>query len=235
MPAYLFIDDILVPYVRAGSSWKKPRTQETEAWVARKLEEFFSGWWVTDRAADFRKVIVGETVAAYRAHRATQGVAPESVKRELAVASAACSYAITELNYDITNPFAGRLMSTRDRKARTVDRSVPTTGEVSASVSRTLHRRQNAYTVLLRKESSHDQEARPARHRAPRRPGGGLDGDPPAQHGRGHGPPAGRLVWPVLRRQQAAALGARGREPAGAGGRADAPRRPDVPAGERRG
>ena len=117
MPAYLFCEDVLYPFIQKTSDQKKPRTQEAEAWISRTLTEFFKGWWVTDRRTELKKVIVGETVTAYRAKRKADGVSPNSVKRELAVASASCNYAISEFNYEITNPFARRLISSRDQLA----------------------------------------------------------------------------------------------------------------------
>jgi len=134
MPAYRFCDDILYPYVQISSQYKKLRTQEADAWIARKLEEFFEGWWLTDRRSEVKRVISGETVTAYRAKRKLDGVAASSIKRELAVASAAVNYAISELNYDISNPFAGRLMSQRDRKATVRRKRILTTGEVNALI-----------------------------------------------------------------------------------------------------
>lgn len=134
MPAYLFIEDILIPYVRFSSSYKKIRTQEADAWISKRLSAHFSGWWISDRRDDLKRVIVGETVAAYRAQRKMEGISPESIKRELSVASAACNYAITELNYDITNPFAGRLISTRDRKTKQRRKRILSPGEVSALI-----------------------------------------------------------------------------------------------------
>lgn len=134
MPAYLFIEDILIPYVRASAAYKKIRTQEADAWISRRLTSHFSGWWLTDRRDDLKRVIVGETVANYRAQRKMEGVSPESIKRELAVASAACNYAISELNYDISNPFAGRLMTTKDRKTKQRRKRILSPGEVSALI-----------------------------------------------------------------------------------------------------
>lgn len=134
MPAYLFIEDVLLPYVRASSAYKKARTQEADAWISRRLESHFSGWWLTDRRSELKRVITGESVAQYRAQRKIDGVGAESIKRELAVASAACNYAISEMNYDITNPFAGRLITTKDRKAKTRRKRILSPGEVSAII-----------------------------------------------------------------------------------------------------
>ena len=54
----------------------------------------------------------------YREHgKNVRGVSPLTAKRELAIASAACNYAISEWDYGIPNPFEKRLISKKDAAA----------------------------------------------------------------------------------------------------------------------
>lgn len=130
MPAFNLNDDILKPYLRASALWKKVRTLETERWVSEKLFDFFDGMHVCDMPGP--GVITGETVARYRAQRKADGVAASSIKRELAVASGAVNWAIGELNYDVRNPFAGRLITQADKRAIKPRKRILEAGEVKA-------------------------------------------------------------------------------------------------------
>ena len=115
MPAYNFIEDILRPYIRETSSDKRLSTQKVESVCCGHLEGFFRGYVIC--LGDKRKTINGSIVRAYREQRKQSGVSPLTVKRELAVASKATNYAITEWDYEIMNPFDKRLISDRDSRA----------------------------------------------------------------------------------------------------------------------
>lgn len=119
MPEYNFVKDILTPYLRAGGSWKAQSTLRVEAGLSRPLERLFKGYWITAAPSDMRKhrlIITGQTVAQYRDRRKLEGLCANSIHRELVVASGACKYAITELNLDIPNPFAGRTITRKDQR-----------------------------------------------------------------------------------------------------------------------
>ncbi len=114
MPVYRFGSDILLPYMRETERDRKPRTRETEAQCARRLMEFFGEAPISHGK---RGKLNGSMVRAYREQRKLT-VKAESAKRELALAARACSYAISEWDFDMPNPFHGRLMSEKDRTAK---------------------------------------------------------------------------------------------------------------------
>ena len=97
--------DLLHDYFKACQPLKKPRTQETEWSCEKHLVAYFGQKLV--------KKITGKDVIDYRNSRP---VGPRRIMRELSVASAACNWAISDLGLDIHNPFAGRLISKRDRQ-----------------------------------------------------------------------------------------------------------------------
>lgn len=119
MPEYHLIKDIITPFMRASKAWKKTSTQKTQASDVKSLERIFAAHYVTHQPRDLcqhRKIVTGEIVSQYRERRKLEGIAPSTIARELSLASAACKWAISELNLDIPNPFQGRLMSRVDRK-----------------------------------------------------------------------------------------------------------------------
>ncbi|MGE0334471.1 MAG: tyrosine-type recombinase/integrase [Gammaproteobacteria bacterium] len=119
MPEYNFNRDVLRPYLRDSRAWLKPSTAKSNAHQAGRLEALFKGYWITGSPADMRQhrlVITGQVVAQARERLKQEGVSPNSVKRYLSVACAACQYAISELNLDMPNPFHGRLISRADAK-----------------------------------------------------------------------------------------------------------------------
>jgi integrase len=119
MPAFHFVDDVLLPYMRSTSEDRRTSTQKTEASCFRRLEAFFDAHYLCDDEKVFRRTITGATVAQYREWRKLKGgVQAATIERELALASKAVNYAVREMNYDIANPFAGRLMSEKDRLAQ---------------------------------------------------------------------------------------------------------------------
>jgi integrase len=113
MPAYSFSGDVLLPYMRETETDRKMRTRERESQIAKLLLRFF-----TDSPISYGKrgKLDGSMVRRYREQRKLT-VKPETVKRELALASRACAYAISEWDYMMPNPFSGRLISNRDRRA----------------------------------------------------------------------------------------------------------------------
>ncbi|MGE0289542.1 MAG: tyrosine-type recombinase/integrase [Bradyrhizobium sp.] len=120
MPEYSFTKDILVPYLKASKDWKKQSTLRTQEYDSRPLERIFAAHYVTLQPRDLcvhRKIITGEIVSHYRSRRKLEGVAPVTIARELSLASSACKWAIGELNFDIPNPFEGRLISRADARA----------------------------------------------------------------------------------------------------------------------
>lgn len=120
MPA--FIEEIVLPFVNFGRTWKSPRTQETERWVVPRLTQHFN--------RDIND-ITGRVVLDYRVRRLQDGASPETVKRELAVASAAVSWC-RELGEDLNNPFAGRLITRAERRSAKPPREAPSHETIAA-------------------------------------------------------------------------------------------------------
>jgi integrase len=101
----------------------------------KNLNHFFTGYYLS---GSFR-VIDGAMVSRYREWRKTVPLPPRNavatpttIKRELAVASAACNFCRAELNWDIPNPFQGRLMSRVDAKSVVTRKRVLTASEEAA-------------------------------------------------------------------------------------------------------
>lgn len=111
MPAYSFnecLDRFLL-----DSRQHKPSTTDRNRGCSRHLKRYFSGLYVS---GEFR-LIDGATVTRYREERKAMGASAQCVKRELAVASAAVNYCRSELDWEVMNPFLGRLISKADAKA----------------------------------------------------------------------------------------------------------------------
>ncbi len=110
MPEYRLMDDIVYPYMRETANEKKPSTRETDASNAKRLSEFFGVQYLSE--------INGAVVREYRMTRIElDGVLPVTAMRELALASKAINYAISEWDWDLSNPFMKRMISDKDRKA----------------------------------------------------------------------------------------------------------------------
>ena len=110
MPAYLLIDDVIVPYLQATSRTRRASTQQSEESYFRRLDEYFRGWRLCDDARPTKKTITGKVVMQYREYRKSQGISPQTVKRELALAARAVNWMMSEAELDIAkNPFQGRL------------------------------------------------------------------------------------------------------------------------------
>lgn len=116
MPTYRFSSDILLPYLRETDHERKQSTRERETVICQHLLEFFGTAVLT--YTDRPGKLDGAMVRRYRELRKLQGVQAETIRRELSVACTACAYAISEWDYDMPNPFLGRLMSVKDRHAR---------------------------------------------------------------------------------------------------------------------
>jgi len=115
MPTFNFVKEVLQPYLRTAGREKAARTQETERWIEKKLQ-FFSGYFLSEEGRSANE-LTGSVVTAYREARKAEGVSPVSIKRELAVASAAVNWAIAEDDREFRNPFEKRMISRRDQKA----------------------------------------------------------------------------------------------------------------------
>ncbi len=102
-------NELLARYLRESARSKKTSTLATESCCARNLEAFF--------ADTPYKAVQGSAVRRYREIRKEQGVSPRTVKRELSIASAAYRWARTEWDWDIPNPFEGRLITKADERA----------------------------------------------------------------------------------------------------------------------
>lgn len=110
MPEYRLMEDIIYPYIRETRNEKKLSTQKTEACNCKPLEQFFGRMFASE--------ITGAVVRQYRRSRIdVDGKSPATVLRELALASKAVNYAISEWEWDIQNPFEKRMISDKDRKA----------------------------------------------------------------------------------------------------------------------
>lgn len=116
MPAYELLEDIVYPYMRLTSAERKVTTRQREEELARRLSEFFGSAVIGSTGGVTG--INGDTVRRYRESRKSGGVSPATVKRELALASKAVNFAITEWDYPVSNPFRGRLISSKDRRAQ---------------------------------------------------------------------------------------------------------------------
>jgi integrase len=107
------VNDVFRAYQAQGCADKGARTVRTDAAGLARVAEVL-GRHALDSATATLK---GVDVTAYRNARKAAGVSPKTILRELAVASAACRWAISEADMDIVNPFAGRMISKQDRKA----------------------------------------------------------------------------------------------------------------------
>lgn len=107
--------EVLNLYQSQGCADKSPRTLRTDAAGLRAVAEALGSYRIDTRAAS--GALRGADVTRYREQRKAAGVSPTTIHRELAVASAACRWAMYEQNLDVLNPFAGRLISKADRKS----------------------------------------------------------------------------------------------------------------------
>jgi integrase len=121
--------EVLALYQSQGCADKSPRTLRTDAAGLRAVAQALGTYRVDTKAAT--GALRGADVSRYREARKAAGVSPSTIQRELAVASAACRWAISENDMDITNPFAGRLISKADRKAIQPRDRVLTTDEAN--------------------------------------------------------------------------------------------------------
>lgn len=118
MPAYHFIEDILRPWMRETQSEKKRKTLINEAYCAKVLERYFGDCYVSGSSSRRMKIIDGAMVDAFR-ERVKSEAKPKSertIAEIIIKAGAACRYAITNKNYQMPNPFAGKAMSRQGRK-----------------------------------------------------------------------------------------------------------------------
>lgn len=116
MPAYKFVEDILLPWMRETRHEKKPGTLRNEHYSTKALISFFADSWVSASTSKRRKIIDGAMVTTYREKRKAEGVQATTVQHELRFAVTACNYAIQEKNYNMPNPFARRTISRKDSK-----------------------------------------------------------------------------------------------------------------------
>lgn len=133
MPAYT-LKEALDSYIRE-TTYHKMSTSQRNLHAMKNLNHFFTGYYLS---GSFR-VIDGAMVSRYREWRKTVPLPPRNavatpttIKRELAVASAACNFCRAELNWDIPNPFQGRLMSRVDAKSVVTRKRVLTASEEAA-------------------------------------------------------------------------------------------------------
>lgn len=89
MPRYLFVEDVLEPFLRRPV---KPSTKRTYAKCAKHLIAHFGGMWCTDSRRSTKTVIDGVKVAKAREAMKLGGLKVASVKLVLSVGSAACGW-----------------------------------------------------------------------------------------------------------------------------------------------
>ena len=119
MPAYRLLEDIVVPYMRATSEQRRISTQRTEVYCYRRLEAFFSEYWLCDDASQLtKKIVTKDAIRQYREKRKlVDGVKPVTIMRELALVSAAVNYFIHDTGGQLaTNPFDHALIGKADRR-----------------------------------------------------------------------------------------------------------------------
>lgn len=133
MPAYT-LKEVLDVFLR-DTIYHRTTTSQRNLIAARNLTQFFNGYYLN---GSFR-VIDGAMVARYREWRKTVTLPPRNVtaspltiKRELAVASAAINYCRNEMNWELPNPFQGRLISKADARSVQKRKRVLTQREQSA-------------------------------------------------------------------------------------------------------
>lgn len=126
------LTEVLRLYQAQGCAEKSLKTLRTDASGLRAVGEALGNYRVDTKAA--QNTLRGVDVSRYREARKAAGVSPVTIARELAVASAACRWAISEMDLDIVNPFAGRIISKADRKAIKPSDRVPTPMEVAALI-----------------------------------------------------------------------------------------------------
>lgn len=114
------VEDVLREYQRLGCAEKTARTRRTDASGLRRVEEALGKRRVDRQGAAQGSALMlrGTDVTQYRQARRAAGVSASTVGRELAVASAACRWCASELDWDIVNPFEGRAMTKADRRAQ---------------------------------------------------------------------------------------------------------------------
>ena len=123
------LSEVLALYQSQGCADKSPRTLRTDAAGLRSVTQALGTYRVDAKSG--QKALKGADVSRYREARKAAGVSPRTIMRELAVASAACRWAISEMDMDISNPFAGRAISKADRKAVQPRERILTSEEVS--------------------------------------------------------------------------------------------------------
>ena len=110
--------DVMRRYQAFGCREKAARTLKADASSASQVLRALGSYALSlDHAATARTLsLTGSVVGEYREARKREGVSVATIKRELAVASAACRWCIAEENWDIRNPFVGRLISKSDSR-----------------------------------------------------------------------------------------------------------------------
>lgn len=120
---YTFIS-VLNEYLKKGmvDHGLSPKTQKLYSELSVPLKKYFRGYYLSFMP-DGDRHLNGSTVDRYRNHRLTtknsRGFCPSpiTVQKELVVASNAIRYQVRDLYKDMPNPFEGRTISKKDRKA----------------------------------------------------------------------------------------------------------------------
>lgn len=103
MPAYQFAEDVLWNYLREVGQEHKVKTQRSDVLCGNRLAAKFAGFWLGPDTLT-RKVLNRQAVKkAIREWSEVLG--PHSIRRTLAVGSAACNYAARTWDWELANPF----------------------------------------------------------------------------------------------------------------------------------
>lgn len=112
------LTDVFRRYQAVGCAEKATTTLASDSQSASNVLKALGNYHLdAQRTATARtRSLTGSVVIQYREQRKRAGAKPATVKRELAVMSAACRWCIAEENWEITNPFVGRLISKLDAR-----------------------------------------------------------------------------------------------------------------------
>lgn len=113
--------EVMMQYLRRGNAGKTASSKRRDEASAAVLMRFFYGWNLGNVAGNKQnKVIFGQKVSDFRAFRAMEGRAIETIARDIQTANNAVKYCRRELDWDLNNPFEDRKYGHREKQRVTV-------------------------------------------------------------------------------------------------------------------
>lgn len=120
MPEYSF-DKVIEEGLRLKANTNRESTQKTDAFNAKDLLRFFTGYWITyDPMTTKRKLLTPERIDQYITFREAEGVGVAGIRRELGLGSACISLCAKKKHWMMPNVFANPDLEqpeARDREA----------------------------------------------------------------------------------------------------------------------